>query len=313
MRRRPMKAMLLCLAAVAILALAATPAQAVVGGTPDTTNIYDNVGMIWWHHDGVWDLGGSCTLVRNGAGGVIVVTAAHCVVGVDLKDFRVVFDPMSVYAAEFGARPVPDTETWPIAYYYEVADVAVHPDYPAALDATKYGGNAKGLEIGPGREDVALLWLEGPVYMPDAPPLPPDPLADVAPAEIVGLNGLNVPDLTSRAFVFVGYGVNDFPFGSAMSWQNPNFLYTWTGRRSREVSVVSEHGAFADRYLMHTVSSSFGDSGGPLFDSAGTIVALCVRADNRRCVSPDYDYRLDTYAAQGFLSDYDLVPAPPLK
>ena len=308
MRRRSLWATLACLAAVAVLAVVAAPAQAVVGGTVDKTNTYKNVGMILWHDAEAqnWGGAGSCTLVKNDREGVVVATAAHVstddgVTPADVASRRVVFDPLADYAAAYGATPIPD-DKWPCPSY-GVREIVMHPVYAETAGSLLVRGYAKRSAIGPGREDIALMWLdvEGPLLMPDTgTPFPTAP--------IVAAGGLD-RDLRSEPFVFVGYGLNDFVVGSARSWRNPNFVYSWTGRNYREVSVVSQHEAFADRYLMHTVSSSYMDSGGPLFDGNGTLVALCVGGGGARCEAPDYDYRLDTQSAQGFLREHGIIPA----
>jgi Trypsin-like peptidase domain len=305
MRRKSVRAVLLCLAAVTILATAAVPAQAVVGGTPDDTNVYNNVGVIMMrglYGPGLWSPAGTCTLVENDAEGIVVVTAAHVLEGANLDDLRVIFDPATEYGAEYGATPLPDGVPWPFVYF-EVNDCKANLDY---VPSTAYLGNAKKYDIGLGKNDVALMWLGA--YVPDNTS---DPLASIAPAPIVGLGGLSALDLKRQTFTVVGYGVNDYPVGSFASWRNPNSVTTWSGRNFAAASVVPADGPYADSYLKLTSSVSNADSGGPLFFDDGTIrtiAALHVRADSRRFDSPCYDYRLDTASAQEFLRANGIIP-----
>ena len=74
-------------------------------------------------------------------------------------------------------------------------------------------------------------------------------------------------------------------------------------RNYKDVTVINEHEAFADRSVKITASTCFGDSGGPLFH--GEIqVAINTWTSSARCVGPSYSYGLDSPTAQAFLSLY---------
>jgi S1-C subfamily serine protease len=74
-------------------------------------------------------------------------------------------------------------------------------------------------------------------------------------------------------------------------------------RSYRDVSVITEHDAFPDRFLKITAGVCFGDSGGPLFHE-GTVVALNSWTFSMRCAGPNLEYRVDSTAAQTFLEAY---------
>jgi hypothetical protein len=305
MKRKSMWATLLCLAVVAIITVAAAPAGAVVGGQQDTGNKYSNVGMnleFGYWDPGLWGFAGSCTLIKNapGPGGVVVMTAAHALWGETpayiAENWRVTFDPLTDYDWFMtipGGLPA-DLET------YGVVASVMHPGFDVD---TPYRANSKKFTIGPGREDVALMWLDRQVVLPDT-------TTPVLPAPIVGLRGLDVPGLKNETFTAVGYGLNDFLVGSVMSsYAGGRAVATWNGRNYKEVSVIAEGGVLADRFLTLTNSVSAWDSGGPLFRD-DTIVGLHSAVQSGRNASPGFDYRLDTASAQDFINDW-LVHGPP--
>jgi len=92
---------LACLACVLLLGVAASPAVAIVGGTRDADNTFANVGVVMAHYDYGWDLVGSCTLVKNEAGNVAVLTAGHVTAyladegGPGVQNTRVAFAPLT--------------------------------------------------------------------------------------------------------------------------------------------------------------------------------------------------------------------------
>jgi len=295
MKHKSVWATLLCLAAFVILMVAAAPAGAIIGGQQDAKNTYSNVGVISViYHDGEggewWDLGGSCTVVENDAGGTVVMTAAHCVDyvvaegGVGIENMRVSFDPL---LSHVGGTPVPGS--------YSITRYAIHATYLAALATTPYLGNAKMFGIGPGREDVALLWLDRGV-----------PGGVEACAPIAGAGYVNELDLRSARFTVVGYGLNGFITGSFRAGRNPMLAVRWSGRNFKDVGVLTEHDAFGDRYLKVTECTAFGDSGGPTFHD-GKVIAVTVWGGSSRCVGPAYQYRLDTASAQGFLRSHGII------
>jgi hypothetical protein len=256
-------------AAVAVsVLLVAGPAGAVIGGTTDTANRFANVGVLQLNVDGEWSDFCSGTLVRPD----VVLTAAHCTDflveegpdGFGPDDLRISFDPE-------GDAP-----------FYTVDHIVVHPDW---FTAPPGRGNSKRLFLAPPAEDIALVFLDSAV-------------AGVSPAPIADADYLAGLDLTSETFTVVGYGVDAFITGSLLA-NHPVVLVD--GIRSyRDVSVITEHDAFPDRFLKITQSTCFGDSGGPLFHE-GTVVGINTWTFSTRCSGPNFAYRVDSTAARTFL------------
>jgi len=260
--------------AAMLLLITSAPAMAVIDGTTDTTSRFPNVGGLQVRSGGEWFDFCSGTLVAPD----VVLTAAHC------TDF---------FAGAGGPPGAPGPDDWRISFeadpgenstYYGADHFVVHPDW-LANQAGPGGGNSKMSFLKDGLEDMALVFLTKDV-------------ANVTPAPVADAGYLDGLDLTSETFTVAGYGTDKFITGSAAS---PKAITVYDGVRSyKDVSVITEHDLFPDRFVKITKSVCFGDSGGALFHE-GTLVALNSWTFSLRCAGPNLEYRVDSAPAQSFL------------
>ena len=296
---RKLLVLLALLASVAVAGVAASPANAVKFGTPDTQNAYPWVGlMVAFDEDGnpLWRCTGS--LIEPD----LFLTAGHCV-----------SDP----SAE-GGDPVSFVRIW----FTEGDEIIVtDPQYLANLEAEAedlcagvegypcggYSAQGTGEALSgwtgqltiPQTYDLGLVhitqWVEG-AYRPMT-------YGVVAP---VGYLDELAADATrgqgNIEFTVVGYGLQSVkPVESAIKQ-----------RMVGTVSFVNLTSTLSGGWSLHysnnpgkghggSGGTCFGDSGGPVISEDGYIVAVNSFVLNNNCNGAGFGYRVDTELANEFI------------
>jgi hypothetical protein len=271
-------------ATLSLVGMAAAPASASTGGTPDTRNTYANVGLILFYDaDGRFRC--SATLVSP----TVLLTAAHCTEGTAGKTL-VTVDPV---IAEQSPAPFP-TAADPTVGYTEAEIAAAgylsgtaytHPEYSGFTDTRNWN-------------DVGVIVLD-------------EPVTGITPAETAPLNYLDAyaqPRLNRTLFTAVGYGTEvRKPDSGPQKPQPMNYplirRYVTMPGQKLTPQLLQTNGNPNDP--RGTGGTCFGDSGGPVFLN-GDIVAVTSYGYTDNCRYLGGYQRVDIAAAQTWLAGFGL-------
>ncbi|NYG56625.1 S1 family peptidase [Nocardioides perillae] len=280
-----MRSRLAAFSATALLALglgAVPAAQASTGGTPDTANEYDGVGLI-----AVYDDGGRYRCSAALISPTVLLTAAHCTSGTEGK-VAVTFDQFLADEAPSGLPTASD----PAAGYtaeditaggYLSGTATTHPDYSNFTDLDTWN-------------DVAVVVLD-------------EPATGMSTYEIADLGTLDtIPRSQLRKTLFraVGYGTEVRKAESGPQKPTP-FTYPLERRyvdmpgQKLMPQVLQTNGNENDN--AGTGGTCFGDSGGPLI-YGGEIVGVTSYGYTANCRYIDGYQRVDIAEAQDFLAPF---------
>jgi hypothetical protein len=272
--------------------VAPAPAGAVTGGTEDTGNVYDNVGIIAFY-DATGRYRCSATLVTP----TVLLTAAHCTSGT-LGDTLVNFDwfiddaPPSALprAADDTGDGISSTgyQGSPSAGWYSGTAYA-HPEYSDFTDMKNWN-------------DVGVVVLDQPVV-------------GIEPAQLAPLDQLEQyrqPQLNSTLFTVVGYGTEVRQADSGPQKPTPQSYpivrrYTETVGQKLTPQILQVNGNEHDN--RGGGGSCFGDSGGPTFDEAGYLVTVTSYGYTSNCRYIDGLQRVDIAVVQDWLATFGVYPA----
>jgi secreted trypsin-like serine protease len=292
-------ALLTLVASVAVAGIAASPADAVKFGEPDTANQYPWVGlMVAYDEDGnpLWRCTGS--LLSED----LFLTAGHCVSDPSAEGG----DPVAFVRIWFTeGDEIINTDPQYLENLAEGADdlcegVEGYPcgGYSAEGEGEALSGWTGQLTI-PQTYDLGIVtiteWVEG-AYQPTT-------YGEVAPVGYLEELVADTPKGQGNIeFTVVGYGLQSVkPIESALKQ-----------RMVGTVSFVNLTSALSGGWSLHysnnpgqghggSGGTCFGDSGGPVISEDGYIVAVNSFVLNNNCNGAGFGYRVDTELAQDFI------------
>lgn len=290
--RKRLHAVLIGLVAILGVGLVApAPAGAITGGTEDSTNIYENVGIIAFY-DATGRYRCSATLVTP----TVLLTAAHCTagtVGDTLVNFDWFIDDEPPSALPRAADDTGDgiskvgyqgsTDGWLSGTAY------THPAYSDFTDLKNWN-------------DVGVVVLDAPVV-------------GIEPAQLAPLNQLEQyrqPRLNKTLFTVVGYGTEVRQATDGPRKPTPESYpivrrYTDTVGQKLSPQILQVNGNENDP--RGGGGSCFGDSGGPSFDPAGYLVTVTSYGYTANCRYIDGLQRVDIAVVQKWLATFGVYPA----
>ena len=285
--------------AVALLAagvVSPTSAGAVTGGIDDTTNIYENVGMIAFYDDGA-RYRCSATLVAED----VLLTAAHCTAGTD-GDTIVTFDPrVAERPAAPGEPPVLPVAGDPAAGYADSDDLpegwyrgtaSTHPEYSDFTDTANWN-------------DVGVVVLDA----ADAAAIAAAGIEPAAIAPVGFLDAFAQPRLNATEFRLVGYGTEVRKADGGPQKPTPMSYpirrqYTDVIGQKLTPQILQVNGNEHDNRAGG--GSCFGDSGGPTFKD-GLLVTVTSYGYTSNCRYLDGLQRVDIPGVQDWLAGFGVT------
>jgi len=271
--------------------VAPSSAQAITGGTVDSTNKYSNVGIIAFY-DATGRFRCTATLVTP----TVLLTAAHCTtgtVGKTIVNFNWFIDDA---APSNLPRAVDDTGsgTSKVGYgkmsgpWYS-GTAYTHPQYSDFTDLKNWN-------------DVGVVVLDRAVK-------------GIKPAQLAPLGRLGSyvqPALNSTLFTVVGYGTEVRQADDGPQTPTP-----------QSYPIVRRYGDVVGQKLTDQIlqvngnendprgdgGSCFGDSGGPTFDPSGYLVTVTSYGYTSNCRYIDGLQRVDISVVQNWLAKFGVYPA----
>ena len=273
MEEKVKKLTLVVFLCVALLAVASV-ASAITWGVPDG-NEHPYVGtLLFQRGDSFYSCTGTLLTPR------VMLTAGHCVEEGDEPNLRTWVS----FAESITLPPLNDRDA-AIAYldanWLATEAVIAHPEYNDYMAF-------------PNTYDVGAVILSVPQGMGHAE-LPPLGLLDTL------VTGQGRKD---REFTVVGYGMQGFI---------PPFYGDAYERRKGTVSLIEINSHFTGDEQSAKFTNNpgggngsggtcYGDSGGPVFHGTSNVIGAVVSFGITPCIGVDYQFRIDTPVAQGFIN-----------